>query len=228
MALPSARSPTPAPALAPLVYVINLSFHSKYVMFTNNIIYFDLYDALSILFLSMYALSTFLIPRLTSSPCFIPSFLPRGPSPRPTLQVAMRLEIDVVEVQWTAEPCSLRVMGVVTNETEHVHRGQHHTFEIAHDTKLRLYKKNWELRDSQRLRMAVDPTQGATLAAVVVEPGLAHVCIVSSQMTVVKARVEQSIPKKRPSGPSGHDTVRQMTRISANALLYSLYNCCYL
>jgi len=120
-------------------------------------------------------------------------------------RIPMRLEIDVTEVQWTAEPCSLRVMGLVTSHNEHVHRGQHHTFEIAVDSKLHLYKKVWEAQDTQRLQMATDPTSGATLAAIVIEPGLAHVCIVTNQMTTVKAKVELSIPKKRPSGPSGHD-----------------------
>ncbi len=43
----------------------------------------------------------------------------------------------------------------------------------------------------------------AEVAAVVMTGGLAHVCLVTSHMTVTRARIEMNIPRKR-AGSSDH------------------------
>jgi protein pelota len=42
------------------------------------------------------------------------------------------------------------------------------------------------------------------VAAIVMQPGLAHLCLVTGALTVTKARIEVNIPKKR-TGSSAHD-----------------------
>lgn len=53
--------------------------------------------------------------------------------------------------------------------------------------------------------MASDPSKSADLAVIVMEHGLAHLCLITSEMTVTKARIEKSIPRKRIGSSSRHD-----------------------
>ena len=54
---------------------------------------------------------------------------------------------------------------------------------------------------------ACDPTATADLAAVVMQEGIAHVCLVTSSMTLVRAKIETSIPRKRKGMCAQHDKV---------------------
>lgn len=53
--------------------------------------------------------------------------------------------------------------------------------------------------------MACDPTQSADLAAVIMQEGLAYVCLVTSSMTLTRAKIELNIPRKRRGDCSQHD-----------------------
>lgn len=55
--------------------------------------------------------------------------------------------------------------------------------------------------------MACDPAQHADLAAVVMQEGLAHVCLVTSNMTLVRAKIDVNIPRKRKGMCAQHDKV---------------------
>ena len=55
--------------------------------------------------------------------------------------------------------------------------------------------------------LACDPTQHADLAAVVMQEGLANVCLITPSMTLVRAKIETNIPRKRKGSCSQHDKV---------------------
>jgi len=60
------------------------------------------------------------------------------------------------------------------------------------------------------VRAACDVTRGAAAWAVVMQEGLANIAVLTGERTVLRQRVEASIPKKRTAGPSsggsgGHD-----------------------
>ena len=56
-----------------------------------------------------------------------------------------------------------------------------------------------------RIDEACDPSQNADLAAVVMQEGLAHVCLILSSMTLVKSKIEMAIPRKRKGLCANHD-----------------------
>lgn len=56
--------------------------------------------------------------------------------------------------------------------------------------------------------LACDPVQHADLAAIVMQEGLAHVCLITSAMTLVRTKIETNIPRKRKGMCSQHDKVR--------------------
>lgn len=55
--------------------------------------------------------------------------------------------------------------------------------------------------------MACDVVQNADLAAVVMQEGLAHICLVTSSMTVIRAKIDQVIPRKRKGNVQQHEKV---------------------
>lgn len=59
------------------------------------------------------------------------------------------------------------------------------------------------LRGRTKILRFVFPCLQAEVAAVVMTGGLAHVCLVTSHMTVTRARIEMNIPRKR-AGSSDH------------------------
>uniref|UniRef100_A0A915KJQ0 ERF1 domain-containing protein n=1 Tax=Romanomermis culicivorax TaxID=13658 RepID=A0A915KJQ0_ROMCU len=53
--------------------------------------------------------------------------------------------------------------------------------------------------------MACDPGQRADVAAVVMHEGLANVCLITSNMTIVRAKIDVNIPRKRKGNAAQHD-----------------------
>ena len=58
--------------------------------------------------------------------------------------------------------------------------------------------------------LACDPTKHADLAAVVMQEGLAHLCLITPNMTLVRAKIETNIPRKRKGMCQQHDKVSIM------------------
>lgn len=79
--------------------------------------------------------------------------------------------------------------------------------EIGMDHVYTVNKERWDVIDLQRLADAADVEGKADLAAVVMQEGLCHVCVVTSAMTVNKARIERRMPKKK----QGNDVLAKAT-----------------
>jgi len=116
----------------------------------------------------------------------------------------LTLTIEVAQVNFDAESCTLHVAGVNVEESPHVRLGAYHTVHLELQRDFTLSKDRWDIVCLDRLAEAADPVRGAEVAAVAMEgTGLAHVCLIGGSMTVTRAKIEVSIPKKR-AGASGH------------------------
>lgn len=113
------------------------------------------------------------------------------------------LTICVETVDFDAVGCTLHLKGKNVAENEHVKLGAYHTLDIEIGRKFQLSKPFWDSVDIDRLNTALDPATHADVAAVVMHEGLAHVCLLTSAMTIVRAKIEMQIPRKR-KGLSGH------------------------
>ena len=67
--------------------------------------------------------------------------------------------------------------------------------------------------------MACDPTKHADLAAVVMQEGLAHLCLITPNMTLVRAKIETNIPRKRKGMCQQHDKVSNLNTIFTVSLV---------
>ena len=95
---------------------------------------------------------------------------------------------------------TMRVHGKNVQENEHVKLGAYHTTELQPHRKFTLQKVEWDSIALERLKDATSIEAKADVAAVVMHAGLALVCLVTSNMTIVRAKIEQSIPRKRAGG----------------------------
>ena len=85
--------------------------------------------------------------------------------------------------------------------------GAYHTLDLELNRKFILTKNEWDSVALERIDSACDVTQNADLAAVVMQEGLAHLCLVTASMTIVKAKIEQVIPRKRQGNVQQHEKV---------------------
>ncbi|VDK88283.1 unnamed protein product [Litomosoides sigmodontis] len=118
-------------------------------------------------------------------------------------RVHTALSISIETVDFDPVTCTLHLKGRNVAENEHVKMGQYHTLDIDVGKKFKLWKPYWDSIDLNRLDLALDPSRTADVAAIVMHEGLANLCLVTAQMTIVKAKVDMQIPRKR-KGCSGH------------------------
>lgn len=114
------------------------------------------------------------------------------------------LTVRVMKIDYDAEAPSLRVSGDNLVESNFLQMGQHHTMDLQMHQAFTLYKVRWDELYLEQLNEATDPSARCEIAALTMEEGLAHLCLLSNVLTTVKARVEMQIPRKR-KGASGHD-----------------------
>lgn len=114
-----------------------------------------------------------------------------------TERVRTTLSLQVTEVSFDPESGAVRVAGRNVEENEFVKMGAHHTLDLEAHRSFDLEKSHWDSMHWRRLEEAASISSKAEIAAVVMDMGLANVCLVTETMTVVRGKVEMSVPKKR-------------------------------
>ncbi|EAW11490.1 putative translation factor pelota [Aspergillus clavatus NRRL 1] len=131
-------------------------------------------------------------------------------------RVHLTLEIRVKSLDFDPQTSQLHVGGQIVNETPHTKIGQHHTLDLELNRNFTLEKEigqdgegvGWDSIAVQMLKDAVDESgnRRAEAVAVVMQEGLAHICFIGQFQTILKQKVEMSVPRKRQGGGGGdHD-----------------------
>jgi protein pelota len=120
-------------------------------------------------------------------------------------KVRTTLTIQVESTDFDTQACVLRVKGRNVEENQYVKMGQYHTIDLELNRKFVLTKEEWDIVAIDRIDDACDVTKKADLGAIVMQEGIAHVCLVTSSMTLVRAKIEVNIPRKRRGNCSQHD-----------------------
>lgn len=124
-------------------------------------------------------------------------------------RVRLTLTIKVLGIDFDPDDCSVRLSGRNVGENRHVQLGAHHTVELEPHRNFSVQKARWDTIFLERLDTACNPVKQAQVAAVVMQQGLAHVCLITSHMTLVRAKLEKAIPKKRADGKAYKVHVRK-------------------
>jgi protein pelota len=88
--------------------------------------------------------------------------------------------------------------------------GQYHTLDLELQRNFTLEKADgWDSVALGVVREAVDPANRAEVGAVVMQEGLANICLITEHQTILRQRVEAAIPRKRVGKASDHDKVQK-------------------
>uniref|UniRef100_A0A4D5R9R3 Protein pelota homolog n=1 Tax=Scolopendra viridis TaxID=118503 RepID=A0A4D5R9R3_SCOVI len=120
-------------------------------------------------------------------------------------RIRTTLTIQVENIDFDIQACVLRVKGRNITENQYVKMGAYHTLDLEANRKFSLSKQHWDSVDLDRIDVACDPTQHADLAAVIMHEGIAHVCLVTSSMTLLRAKIDMNIPRKRKGNCAQHE-----------------------
>lgn len=120
-------------------------------------------------------------------------------------KIRIKLTLRVENTEYDAQSSQIRVKGKNIVENDYVKMGQYHTIDIELNTKFTLWKFCWDSISAERLEVACDPSKKADLIGLVMQPGLAYLCLITDSMTVVKSKIEVNIPKKRNNAVSQHE-----------------------
>lgn len=114
-----------------------------------------------------------------------------------TFRTRTTLTVSVESIDYDAQGCKLRVKGRNMEENEYVKMGCYHTLDLVLNRKFTLMKMHWDSVALERVEIACNPTQSADVAAVIMQEGLAFVCLITSNMTLLRTKIDVSIPRKR-------------------------------
>jgi len=115
------------------------------------------------------------------------------------------LTIRIENIDFDTQACVLRLKGRNIAENQYVKMGAYHTLDLEVNRKFTLTKSEWDSVALERVDTACDPIQHADVAAVVMQEGLAHICLITSSMTLVRAKIDQCIPRKRKGNVQQHE-----------------------
>lgn len=120
-------------------------------------------------------------------------------------KVRTNLSVRVTKLDFDAGASALHVAGTVCEENSVVKLNAHHTLDLELHRNLTLSKECWDRFALDRVQIACEPARTAEVGAVVLQEGLAHVCLLTEHMTVNRLRIEQSIPRKVRGSSTSHD-----------------------
>eukprot|EP01102_Stenamoeba_stenopodia_P005193 TRINITY_DN15714_c0_g1_i1.p1 TRINITY_DN15714_c0_g1~~TRINITY_DN15714_c0_g1_i1.p1 ORF type:complete len:387 (+),score=71.03 TRINITY_DN15714_c0_g1_i1:108-1268(+) len=128
-------------------------------------------------------------------------------------RVRLRLTIEVDSVDFDPGSEVIRFMGRNVSETPFVKMGAFHTLELEVKKESKkdftITKKaeegGWDSVALETVETACDPAATADVAAVIMNEGLANICLITSTMTIVRSRIEMTIPRKRKGSSATHD-----------------------
>ncbi|KAI8899057.1 hypothetical protein BC833DRAFT_587289 [Globomyces pollinis-pini] len=115
------------------------------------------------------------------------------------------LTIKIETIYFDAQACVLHVNGKNVVENKFVKMGAYHTIDLELHRPFTITKPEWDSIYLDRIESCCNIANRAEIAAVVCQEGLAQVCLVTENMTVVRQRIECNVPKKRRGTTSDHD-----------------------
>lgn len=116
--------------------------------------------------------------------------------------VQLNLKIRVKSLDFDAQAGQLHVSGQIAAETKYTKIGQFHTLDLELQRNFTLEKdaqdgEGWDSVAREQLAEATDQTRGTEAVAVVMHEGLANICFVTQFQTVLRQRIEHTVPRKR-------------------------------
>lgn len=118
------------------------------------------------------------------------------------VQIFFTLKIDSID--YNSEDYEIRINGKSIFENEYISKGQFQSASIIKNMQFSLIKKSWDAFSINLINEVSNPMVTSDLAICLLDEGTANLFLISSHITLLKSKVELSIPKKR-NGSSNHE-----------------------
>lgn len=116
------------------------------------------------------------------------------------------LLIRVSSIDFDPQAGQLHVSGRVAEENKWVKIGAYHTLDLELQRNFTLEKsEGWDSVALDVVKEAIKQDKEGVVPAVVMQEGLACICLITEYQTVLKQRVETVIPRKRTGRAGDHD-----------------------
>lgn len=114
----------------------------------------------------------------------------------------VKLRLKIVSSEFEMRDEYLRYKGItVADDTGKanvdVPAGKFLSFTVNYSFPFTIIKQNFDSYMEKRLQDAANPESRSDTAAVVLQEGIAHVCLLTSSSTILKQKIEYSMPKKK-------------------------------
>ena len=121
-------------------------------------------------------------------------------------RINVNLKLAVESVDYVPSDQAMRIRGKTVEQNEYVPNQSYHTAEVQLNKKLKINKPEWDDVSYGIVIACSSVEKKAEVGAVVLQEGVAHLCLVTDTMTVLRNKIEKSIPRKsRDAGGSSHD-----------------------
>lgn len=104
---------------------------------------------------------------------------------------------------------TLHISGRVAVENNHVRTGSFHTLDIELNRKVSITKEQWDQHHLDILEESGNAGSTAEVGAIILGEGRAIVCLLTNNMTIIKQRIQVSLPRKRAG--AGYGVAQQST-----------------
>ncbi|APA15594.1 hypothetical protein SS1G_09602 [Sclerotinia sclerotiorum 1980 UF-70] len=123
-----------------------------------------------------------------------------------TTRVHLTLSIGVTAIDFDPQAGQLHVKGRICEENMWVKVGAFHTLDLELQRNFTLEKYDgWDSVALDVVKEAVREDKEGVVPAVVMQEGMANICLITEHQTILKQRVETGIPKKRNGMAGDHD-----------------------
>ncbi|KAI0594876.1 hypothetical protein F4775DRAFT_415828 [Biscogniauxia sp. FL1348] len=133
------------------------------------------------------------------------------------------LTIRVTSTFFDPGSSQLHVSGTVIVENAFVNLGQYHTLDLELNRSFTIWKKyGWDSVARETLSDALKHDKDGAVAAVVMQEGIANICLITEYRTILKQRVESTIPKKRSASSDQDSGMRRFFDKTLSTLIRSI------
>lgn len=91
----------------------------------------------------------------------------------------------------------MRVSGKTSEGAPDVPVNSYHSFDLEIGLEFMVKKASWDDMAMRDIKRACDPASKAELGAIVMQEGIAHICLVTETITHLRNKVEISMPRKK-------------------------------
>ncbi|OWB56739.1 hypothetical protein B5S28_g2652 [[Candida] boidinii] len=140
-----------------------------------------------------------------------------------TIRKLITLKLNVENVDFTPSDDVMRIKGRTLEQNEDVPLGSYHTAELEYNQKFTLFKNDWDEIAFDIVTKSCSIEERAEVGAVVLQEGVAHICLLTDNMTVLRSKIEKSIPRKKRGDSTNHDkSLQKFLETTAETMIRNL------